>query len=306
MKKYLLPNYCYLESFELPEGTVAGEADFFYKPNDKTKLLKIYKRFSDNELELRLKSILDLDENRDQISVPGLILPNEICFDHDRFQGPVFPIKPGNNASVYLHSDAYPIKVKIEILKQIGTILDGIAKCSPSLNLAFSDVHADNFLVDGAYSGSIEHMTTYAIDTDGMRIKANPSAPNFRLKNRAIMTISKYETYKDNRGIARIMPSKETDTYCFIMMVLDIISGNTMELLSVDEFKKYLDYLDGLGFNSNLLASFASVYETDKANISPLPYLNYLSRVSRKSSYESFYRAQNNLNKLLTKKTEMI
>ena len=60
--------------------------------------------------------------------------------------------------------------------------------------------------------------------------------------------------------------------------------------LNIDEYYRYLDYLDKLGFDSNLLNAFASVYEEDIDNINPLPYLEGLKKISDECSLTNFYK----------------
>ena len=280
-----------LKPFQLKRGITAGEAAFYYKPNDNSKIIKEY--YFDVDLDQKKDTLLELDSNKSKINVPGLVLADELCLYHDDFLGPIFPIIPGRNASVYLKSSYYPLKVKIEILKQIGTILQNIANTPKELNLAFGDVHADNFIVNGInYSkkDDVSGIKTYAIDTDGMTIKNHTEMPNFYLSYGPIINVPKYETFKCEIRVKRIVPSKSTDIFCFIMMLLEVISGERdMQQMPIVDFKYYLDYLDTLGFDSRLLASFASVYEPDKDNISPLPYLDTLTQISEKSSLNSFF-----------------
>lgn len=272
-----------LEEFKLSSGITAGEAVFYYKPNDKNRILKAYVNNDPLYLDTKLDTILELDLNKEKINIPELVLADEIFTVDDKFKGSITLAVPGKNASVYLRSKEIPINTKIQILKQIGSILDRISKCDPSLNLAFADVHMDNFLVDETDS----NIKTYGIDTDSMKIKDNSGITNFYLGYSPAKKVKKYETL----GNMIVLPSKETDIFCFIMMIMELISGDrNIFKMPIKRFKKYLDYLDSIGFDSSLLASFASVYENDKDNINPLPYLDALSKISDKSSLSSFVR----------------
>ena len=75
------------------------------------------------------------------------------------------------------------------------------------------------------------------------------------------------------------------------MILLDFISRNNITCcLSVSEYNRYLDYLDKLGIDSNLLELFSSIYKNDIDNITPLPYLDALYDINDDASLLSFYR----------------
>ena len=85
--------------------------------------------------------------------------------------------------------------------------------------------------------------------------------------------------------------SYQTDLLCFIMMIIETISNNEKIVnISLDDFFKYLDYLDKLGFNSELLNVFSYIYDDSKPNISPLPYLDYLKETNKNMTYKNFLK----------------
>ena len=117
----------------------------------------------------------------------------------------------------------------------------------------------------------------YGIDTTGMKICDIKGVVNNYIFQLSDYNISKYEL--DDFDI--IKPSIETDIYCYIMMILKSISGlNDIYLYSVDRYRKYLDELENIGFDINLLNSFNSIYDDYTNNIDPLPYLDTLYDLS--------------------------
>ena len=48
------------------------------------------------------------------------------------------------------------------------------------------------------------------------------------------------------------------------------------------------NYLDKLGFNGDLLRCFANIYDDSIDNTTPLPYLDYLTILNEKATWDSF------------------
>ena len=67
-----------------------------------------------------------------------------------------------------------------------------------------------------------------------------------------------------------------------------IAKDNEFHLKNIDEFKRYLDYLDKLDFDGKLLEAFASIYKEDTPNISPLPYLDTINNLPEKTLKKLF------------------
>ena len=75
------------------------------------------------------------------------------------------------------------------------------------------------------------------------------------------------------------------------MILLDHISkANYVYCLSIEEFYRYLDYLDSIEVDPNLLQAFRSLYEDDKDNISALPFLDSVYSIPSEASLKSFYK----------------
>ncbi len=263
-----------LKYFFIDENVPNTEANFFYEKNNDNYLYKIY-RFKDKDYLLnKERTISDLINSKDIVSIPELILPEKKVIIDNSFQGILIERIKGCNASILLQDKFISLKTKIEILKQIGVILGKIKNVDKSLNLAFGDVHAGNFM--------LLNDKVYGIDTDGLNIFNNKGRINYYLLNGSFITdIKKYSLDYNNM----IKASTETDLFCYIMMVLEIIFNGKVYKLTLDQFKYYLDYLDKLGFDSNLLKSFASIYDEEKDNISPLPYLDNLTTINTNASF---------------------
>ena len=156
------------------------------------------------------------------------------------------------------------LKEIINILKQVCKIIEDIHNAD--INCAFGDVHSDNFM--------LENDRVYGIDTDSMKIYNHNDACGYYTDcNGHILSFDKY---KDN---GKVTCNYNTDLYCVIMMILEVIGNDSLIAAMRDnEYLYYLDYLDKLGFNADLLNCFSKVYSNDD-NINPFPYLDKVKSI---------------------------
>ncbi len=279
--------FCHLRPYKMDDSLIHCESELFHDPTNNRRLIKAYRYSNDIPwMETKLKAVKNLIRFTSEHDIPELLRPDGIVKVYGSFRASIIPILPGCNASYFLSTKYTSTKVKIEILKQIGTILKRINEADKTA--AYGDVHEDNFLVDigSAKKIDVSSIRTYGIDTESVRLYDSPGLTNFYLVgNSNIRYLDKYQA--DSSGIIRA--DYNTDLFCFIMMVLSVISGDELfYLIDIDEYKKYLDYLDKLGFDSNLLNSLLTIYDKDKDNISPLPYLGTIKKLTKKASLSSF------------------
>ena len=284
----------HLEPFNLIEGILEKESDMYYSPNSQNEIIKVYKNYQNKKyIDEKMETIDNLIKYTTELDFPELLVPNGILKVDGNIMGPIYPRIHGYTSRIYFYTFYCPTKVKIEILRKIGLLLEKIKNTNPKYNAAFSDVHVDNFMIPGFPSNNVEKSPNFniiACDTDSMKIYNSPGITGYYLFDSDKM--SYYEKYPlDSEGFVKA--SSNTDIFCYIMMILDLISKSEyVYCLNEDEYYRYLDYLDKLGFDSSLLESFASVYEDDIDNISPLPYLNSLTKISKKSSLQAFYKTR--------------
>ncbi len=276
-------DYNSLKRFDLPENINHNESSLFYSPFNRNEIIKSYYNvYLDANANEKIKEINNYITFIDDNNITELLKPTGLLYVENKFKGIILPRIDGQNASVYLNGKNTPIKIKIEILKQIGNILLKIRNTPPKYNAAFADVHADNFMVTNLEKNNFK---TIGIDAESMKVLNSPGLTNFYLfNNDNIANLDKY----DANVFGIVSPNSETDLYCFIMMILELISNNkSIYQLNINDFYKYLDYLDSLGINPMLLASFASIYKKED-NINPLPYLNTLNNMPSNTLYKDF------------------
>ncbi len=280
-----------LEKLHLVVGTIEKESIMYYSPSNENEIIKVYNNF-DNKLYVmeKLRNTRNLLKYIKEFEFDELLKPTGIALLDNEIIGIIYPIVEAYTARTYLNLNIVPMKLKIEIIRKIGLLLEKIKNSDSKFNAAFSDVHADNFLVNDIKvdeNKNITNLSIMACDTDSMRILDSKGTPGLYLYDSEKLT--EFDKYKfDSEKI--IIPDSNTDIYCYIMIILDFISkSNFAYCLNVDEYNRYIDYLDKLQYDSKLLESFSSIYKNDIDNISPLPYLDSLYNIDEKSSLKSFY-----------------
>lgn len=280
-----------LEKLHLVVGTIEKESIMYYSPSNENEIIKVYNNF-DNKLYVmeKLRNTRNLLKYIKEFEFDELLKPTGIALLDNEIIGIIYPIVEAYTARTYLNLNIVPMKLKIEIIRKIGLLLEKINNSDSKFNAAFSDVHADNFLVNDIKvdeNKNITNLSIMACDTDSMRILDSKGTPGLYLYDSEKLT--EFDKYKfDSEKI--IIPDSNTDIYCYIMIILDFISkSNFAYCLNVDEYNRYIDYLDKLQYDSKLLESFSSIYKNDIDNISPLPYLDSLYNIDEKSSLKSFY-----------------
>ncbi len=292
MKRIDLTNkqYDQLRFVIFGEDTWHQEATLYSNPANEEELLKIYNlSYSHKYINKKIQSINNLMHFKRETDIQNLLIPTAAVYVENQFRGIAIPKIHGSNASVYLTSKDIPLSLKIEILKQIGTILKDVRTLGLKTN-AYADVHGDNFMVEGInlVNPELSNPRTIGIDTDSMKLYDSPGITNFYLYNNGnIYDIKKYES----NDFGMIKPDPNTDIFCFIMMILELISNEEFfYTIDINEFNYYLDYLDKLGLNSKLLESFASIYQNTTPNLDPLPYLDSIKTLNKDTSLHTFRR----------------
>lgn len=233
----------------------------------KNRLIKIYKNLSKKELQNKVKTIYSLEKNQSVIGIPELIVADEVVFVNGDFVGISYPLIEGCSTEVVFSSNNISIDTKINILKQIGSILEKMAYHYNNLGLAFGDVHPGNFIYNGT--------ETLAIDTDSLKIGENIASPSrYLMQNPNLSNLDKYQA----NAYGVYIPNTNTDILSFIMMVLDVITNEHINTLDIKTYMKYLDHLNAMGFNTKFIEACASIYDNKIDNINPLPYLDDIKK----------------------------
>ncbi len=176
-----------ISKYTLESSITNNECDLFIleqkdKWNYEKILIKKLKKTSGGYFSNKLYTVNTLIDNRENLDIDELVLPEKLFVLDDKIEGFVMPFVENNiNLSLLLNNPNLSLLKKIEILKKIGNLLNKIIYLSDKANNFFlGDVHDGNFIYDK------DKKIFRAVDLDSCKIGNNDSS------------ISKYLTFNVN------------------------------------------------------------------------------------------------------------
>lgn len=206
----------------------------------------------------------------------SFVIPDALVSVRGEIVGFCMPKVMGDNLSVLLSDDNVDYREQLFYLKCVGEEiekLNNIRKYSYLKDIYFGDLQECNFVVDR------NSKKLFAVDLDSCKISGNVAMASRYLNPKALLdsTINKYTINKDDNVLAYIIPTSNSDLYCYNIMVLNYLYGDNINNLSESAFYDYLNYLRYIGIDYSLLDSFSKLVKyKDNDNISC--YLDSLSR----------------------------
>ena len=248
------------------------------------KMLFKYLDAQDDESVMgrKLYTLNMLNSSLEYQRISELIIPDTIIVVDNKIVGFAMPLIENHlNLGNFLANEENSFLEKLNYLTQVGKIIDKVQRVDDlSFQMNFGDLNEFNFIID---SSSIVR----AIDLDSAYIgQDEPShTAYYLLKNPYLENIpSKYK--KLSSGL--IIPSNETDLYCYNMILLDFLAGEDMYKKDLDIFYKYLNHLKDVGIDSELIRIFQSIYFSS-FNQNPFSLLKTIPVDLRKDmSYQTF------------------
>lgn len=234
------------------------------KWNKNYKLLKKFNKIDGEYFSNKLYIINELINNKDKIEIEELVYPDKlISLDNEIVGYTMEFIRNNININQILNINTTDFKFKIEILKEIGIILE---KIKENGIITLSDIHEGNFIYD------LDKKQTKAIDLDSCKIgKSESSISKYLTFNPNLWDYPyKYPLNEDDIHI----PNNNTTYLSYIYMILNFISGtNYINNLSIDSYYKYLERLKQNGYSNELIDIFALIY-TNADNKNPVYLLD--------------------------------
>ena len=214
----------------------------------------------------KLYTVMTLNHLDDYQEISELVIPDAVIYVQNHIAGFGIPlISNHRNLGAIIHDDHVSLKQKLSYLEQLGTIIDKVERVHISGNrFQFGDLNEYNFIVD-----QDNHLKAIDLDSAYLGVGEPLHMAYYLLKNQYVKSIP--EKYKStDRGI--IIPSDNTDLYCYNMIILNALSGENLYRHSIDTYYQYLDYITSLGLPNEIIRSFQSIY-IPKKNINPREYL---------------------------------
>lgn len=242
-----------------------------------SNVLRLLKRFDDivpEEFDKHYTAVNKLNKYRNYMP-SDFVIPDFLVKVDDTIKYFAINFVYGNNLSVVLNDKDVSLDKKKEYLKRIGIILrqmENIRNNTELRSFYLGDIHEDNFIVDK--SGELR-----TIDLDGSKFSEdnNPVAkylsPNSLLSK---SDNSKYKFDKSNPFFASYIVDKNTDIYCYSIVILNYLYNGKINGISMKEFYDFLTYMNDIGMDRELINSFDRLFGAGD-NINPCDYIDTLT-----------------------------
>ena len=274
-KDYTKEEFDKLDKLVLDEGIFHNESEKLLI--DDNEVLKIFREKKSDSFGIKLYTLNGLNERKKSLKTNRIILPNSLISVNKEIIGYKMNYIKGKNLSTLLKDETVPFETKLDYLKQIGHIfleLKESIKNNALKDFALNDVHENNFVVD-------EQNRVFVVDIDSAYLEH--TAP-FGTRYLNSCSATKYAPNKYNTNLTRsfggsIIPTHNTDLYCYTIIILNLLYGNNVvHRFSIDNYKAYIEYLKANGLCKELEDIFLNIY-TENDNINPIYYLDNLSLV---------------------------
>ena len=246
----------------------------------------------------------------------SFVTPDSLLSVRDNIVGFTLPYVEGINLATILNNPKLSAKEQLYYLKKVGELLQqlkNIREYTPLTSIFLNDLHEANFIVNP------KKRSIYAIDLDSCKIGNNICFSSRFLTpfSLAATVPQKYRENVDENGPGYIIPDENTDLLCYNLMIMNYLKGANVDTVSNNsilnhystisnmsiaeienlsyeerlslEFYEYLNYLDALGINHELLDCFNRILST-VPNENPVNYLDTLTTEQIARARENVYK----------------
>ena len=206
--------------------------------------------------------------------IDELVIPDTIVVVDGKIAGFGMPlIKDHRNLGIIINNDDVRLRTKLRYLKEIGALIDRVQKQDDEYSINFGDLNEFNFIV-----GTDDHVRAVDLDSSYIGSGTPTYTAYYLLKNPYIKQVpEKYQITKSNQ----VIPSDNSDLYCYNMILLYAMSGVDMFKKEIPTYYGYTAYLKELGLPNDLIRCFNDIY-TPAPNTNPKDMLDELNNVPEK------------------------
>ena len=269
-----------LEKYPLPKDLFVAESSMYIFPlttkeKQNTKLFKKFNITSGIFFQNKLESIKSLMDFKDIIGIEEIVFPEAFVLLDNKVVGYIMELVPSITLEQALSQEEISIERKIKYFYQIGVILEKMDYVRNNTRLTdfyLNDVHENNFIID------IASDTVKVVDIDSSQINKSKTltiGSKYLQSNAIISNTNKYQQDESFVYGCSIIPNKDTDLYCYIIMILNFLYGGGIEELSQEEIYDYLDYLVKIGIDLKLVNIFKKIL-SNEPNDNPYKLLETL------------------------------
>jgi len=272
-----------LQPYELQKGIINTEGCLFRLPrkaawrNEEQLLKKLYINTGE-PFSNKLFTINSLIDETPTIYQEALVLPEKLAIVDYEVVGFTMPlIAHTTNLSILLNDLSIPFEQKKGYFQQISDILKAM-QALPNQDFFLGDIHECNFLIT-------EDQTIKVVDLDSCKIGRNLPFPiKYLSPSKGLGNFKdKYPLHENGLHI----PTKDTEWYCYNMMVLNTIAHAPIVKLSQSDYYAYLQFLSDKGYPKEFLDCVSTLY-TPQRNTSCAPFLEALPQSTANVNYHVF------------------
>jgi hypothetical protein len=266
--------YKSLSKLRLDSKIFNTEAEIYVIPNKEhwKKNSKILKKLYNDQGDIfgnKLLTVNALIDKKDIINIPEMILPDKIATYNHEIIGFTLDYIKNINFDLLLGNPKFDDEFKRTLLIEAGIILEKMKKLRNNGivdDFYLNDIHEANFI----YNLETGHLNV--VDVDSASISGNkPFAAKYLTPFSQVAEMPyKYIVSSEKKYPGYIIPSENSDLYCYNIMVLNYLFHDKINKLDITEFYVYLNYLESLGYNHDILDTFYKLYEPcDNESIAP-------------------------------------
>lgn len=276
-----------LQPIVLSKKILCSEGDLYefdYRGNK--KMVKKFYHQNGQVFANKLYTIEMLDSNREYLP-DNFCIPDNLLVVSGKAEAFTSPFVEGKNLSTIFHNRKIEPKEQIEFLKKIGELLQqmkNIRKYTPLNDIFLNDLHQSNFIVTP--NGQIK-----VIDLDSCKIGTNDPFLARYLTPFALLNYvdNKYKINVQEGSQGYVVADENSDIYCYIITILNYLYGKSVNNMTPDQFYDYMNYLDHIKINKNLIQAFEKIL-TNTKNENPLPYLDTIKNEQVYKAREAIYK----------------
>lgn len=265
-------NYSLEEIKKLKKKKITGlntESSIYIDGN---KILKVFEDEYDYQIKKDILRQIEYYKSLLEKELTELVLPKKYLNINNSFAGYIMRFYPGETLNTIIHSNKYSFEQKKEYLIKIGIFLEKMHEFrenSELKNIYINDLQAGNILV--LPNGNIKILDTDSININNIGMKyayyLNQSYES------PMHNLSKYNSVYNS-----IIANEQSDLYCYIMIILETITGKNISFENKEMYKGYIDKINNeLYLPDELINIFYNVYE-EKENINPKELLVRLKK----------------------------
>lgn len=263
-----------LEPLRLSKEVINTESsilDFYYRGKHKI-IKKLF--YQEGRVFANKLYTLEMLSTYQQYLPESFHIPDSLISSNNHIQGFCLDFIEGINLACLLADSKVPLGEKKYYLAAVGEILrqmQTIRNYTPLNDLYLCDMHSSNFIV------KTDNKSLAVVDLDSCKINGNKSSVSKYLYQYGLLSCvkGKYQYNSDESEIGDIRADENTDLYCYSMMLLDFLYGDSVSDMSLNDYYDYLDYLKRIGVNSSLVDAFYDLV-SNKKNENPSGFIESL------------------------------